>query len=79
MIMRRLMMVAGIGAAAMLAGCDGGGGDDGGGTGGGGTAAEDSFGATFSMAFDADPTAEPANPGRGDLPPVDPTADPVDF
>ena len=67
-----------------LAACDdsgGGGGDgggDGGGGGGGGTP-QSQFGSSFQTAFNADMNAEPIDPQPGDLPPVDLTADPIDF
>ncbi len=63
-----------------LSACDdndnGGGGDDGGG--GSGTP-QSQFGSTFETAFNADMNAEPIDPQPGDLPPIDLTADPIDF
>lgn len=54
--------------------------DNGVGDGGGGTPTPQSqFGATFETAFNADMNAEPIDPQPGDLPPVDVTADPIDF
>lgn len=50
-------------------------GDDGGGV----TTPQSQFGSTFETAFNADLNAEPIDPQPGDLPPVDLTADPIDF
>lgn len=74
-LLTRLLLAGGAATALAAGGCE----DGNNLVGGGALAPQDNFGATFATAFNADATAEPINPQPGDLPPVDLTAEPVNF